>query len=85
VTEEQRRIIAELSRSPGFAELKKWAYEQRDVYLKSLGKALFTNPDLVTASALREKAAYFRGQRDALNAPFFSANQLKTMIDKDGE
>ena len=80
--EDAKRLRAELSANPAFAALKEWAHEQRDLYLANLARSLFTNPDLVTEAALREKAAFFRGVNIVLNQPFFDGKLLKKELEQ---
>jgi ATP-dependent helicase YprA (DUF1998 family) len=80
--DDQKRLRAELQSNPAFSALRDWAHEQRDKYLANLAQTIWTNPDIVTETALREKAAFFRGMNVVLNQPFFSARALKDEVER---
>lgn len=80
--DDSKRLRAELNGHPAFDELKRWAHEQRDLYLRNLAKALFLNPAAVTEAAVGEKSAFFRGMNFVLNQPFFSAKSLEGELER---
>jgi hypothetical protein len=79
----EKSLLADLALHPGWMALRRQLLASREAYYTELGKTLYREPDLLDASDLKSKSAFFRGAIWMLNLPVFEKKAIDRAMAQD--
>lgn len=76
-SDRDKPVLADWAKHPGHQIMRQRLTDTRNAYYARLGETLYRTPDLLAATDLREKAAFFKGALWILNNPVFELKALE--------